>query len=164
MAWSASKIFRPFLADVLDNTSALDLGSDAFKGALYDNSITPDENVTSANSAYGGAGVWTATGSGTGTAQVYQAGQWAQGGVALAGTVLNSGTSDVVFFDANDIASGAAATLANIFGLLIYDTTVSTPVANQGICFNYFGGTNAVTNGTFTAVLNVLGLSRITLT
>jgi hypothetical protein len=164
MAWSASKIFRAYLADVLDNTTALDLGSDAFKAALYDNSITPDENVTSANSAYGGAGVWTATGSGSGTAQVYQAGQWAQAGVALGSPVINSGTSDVVFFDANDTASGAAATLSNIFGALVYDTTVTTPVTQQGICFNYFGGTNAVTNGTFTSVWNALGLMRITIT
>lgn len=163
MAWTGSKIFRPFLADVLDNTSALDLGTDSCKAALYDNSITPDENVTSANSAYGGAGIWTATGSGSGTAQVYQAGQWAQGGVALASPTVNSGTSDVVFFDAADTASGSAATLSNIYGALIYDDSISTPVAKQGVCFNWFGGVNSVTNGTFTSVWNVLGLLRITI-
>lgn len=157
MAWSASKIFRAYLADVMDNTTALDLGSDAFKSALYNNSITPDQNVTSANSAYN-VGQWA-------TAQeVFQAGQWAQGGVALGSPVLNSGTTDVVFFDGNDTASGAAATLNNIYGALTYDTTVATPVANQGICFNYYGGINAVTNGTFTSVWNALGLLRITLT
>ena len=35
MAWSNSKIFRAFLADVLDNTTAMDLGADTFSaGAL----------------------------------------------------------------------------------------------------------------------------------
>jgi len=159
MAWSGSKIFRPYLADVLDNTTALDLGSDAFKAALFNNSITPDENTTSALSAYNaGSSQWLTAN------EVYQAGQWAQGGVALAGMTLNSGTSDVVFFDANDTASGAAFTGANIYGTQIYDTTVATPVASQGICFNYFGGVNSITNGTFTAVWNVNGLLRITIT
>ena len=159
MAWTASKIFRPYLADVLDNTTAQDLRSDAFKAALFNNTPTPDENVTSALSAYNAATSQWLTAN-----EVFQAGQWAQGGVALASSVINSGTSDVVFFDANDTASGAAATLANIYGALIYDTTVATPVANQGICFNYFGGVNSVTNGTFTSVWNVNGLLRITIT
>ena len=157
MAWSGSKIFRAFLKDVLDNTTALDLGSDAFKAALFNNSITPDENVTSANTAYN-VGQWA-------TAQeVWQAGQWAQGGVALGSPVLDAGTSDVVFFDAADTASGAAFTGTNIYGAEVYDTTVTTPVTNQGICFNYYGGVNSVTNGTFTSVWNANGLLRITIT
>jgi hypothetical protein len=157
MAWTASKIFRAFLKDVLDNTTALDLGSDAFKAALYNNTITPDQNATSANTAYNVAQWATAQ-------EVFQAGQWAQGGVALGSPVLDAGTTDVVFFDANDTASGSAATLTNIYGALTYDTTVATPVANQGVCFNYFGGPNTVTNGAFTSVWNALGLLRVTLT
>jgi hypothetical protein len=157
MAWTASKIFRAFLKDVLDNTTALDLGSDAFKTALYNNTITPDQNATSANTAYNVAQWATAQ-------EVFQAGQWAQGGVALGSPVLDAGTTDVVFFDANDTASGSAATLTNIFGAHTYDTTVATPVANQGVCFNYYGGVNSVTNGTFTSVWNALGLLRITIT
>ena len=39
MAWTNSKIFRPFLADVLDNTTAVDLGTDVPKVALYDLSL-----------------------------------------------------------------------------------------------------------------------------
>jgi hypothetical protein len=156
MAWTNSKVFRPCLADVFDNTTALDLGSDVPKVALYNNSITPDNDVTSANSAYN-VGQWA-------TAQeVFQAGQWAQGGIALAGTVLNSGTADIVFYDANDTASGTAATLASVFGCLVYDDTLTTPVADQGICYNYFGGTNSVTNGTFTVVWNANGIWRATL-
>jgi hypothetical protein len=32
----------------------------------------------------------------------------------------------------------------------VYDSTIASPVASQGICFNYFGATQSVTNGTFT--------------
>jgi hypothetical protein len=162
MAWTNSKMFRPLVADVFDNTTAVDLGSDVPKVALYDNGITPDNDVTSANSAYG-AGVWVTTGGGTGSSQVYQAGQWAQGGVALASTSLNSGTADVVFYDAADTASGSAATLSNVYGCIVYDDTLTTPVADQGICYNYFGGTNSVTAGTLTVVWHANGIWRITL-
>jgi hypothetical protein len=149
-------MFRALVADVFDNTTAVDLGSDIPKVALYNNTITPDQNVTSANSAYN-VGQWA-------TAQeVFQAVQWPQAGVALAGTSLNSATSAVVFYDANDTASGSAATLASVFGCLVYDDTLTTPVADQGICYNYFGGTQSVTNGTFTVVWNANGIWRATL-
>ena len=162
MAWTNSKLFRATFADVFDNTTALDLGSDVPKVALYDNNITPDNDVTSANTAYG-AGVWGTTGGQTGTNQVFHAGQWAQGGVALATTSLNSGTADVVFYDAADTSSGSAATMSNIFGCIVYDDTLTTPVADQGICYNYFGGTNAVTAGTLTIVWHANGIWRATL-
>jgi len=156
MAWTNSKVFRAFVADAVDNTTAFDLGADTVKVALYNGTITPDQNVTSANSAYN-VGQWA-------TAQeVYQAGQWAQAGVALTGQTVNSGTSGVVFYDANDTASGSAATLASVYGCLVYDDTLTTPVADQGICFNYFGGTNSVTNGTFTVIWNANGIWRATL-
>lgn len=67
MAWTNSKMFRATFADVWDNTTALDLGADVPKVALYNNTITPDQNVTSANTAYN-VGQWA-------TAQeVFQAG------------------------------------------------------------------------------------------
>lgn len=156
MAWANSKIFRPFMADVLDNTSALDLGSDVPKVALYNNTTAPDQNVTSANSAYA-VGQWVVGN------EVAQAGQWAVAGVALASTSLNSASAGIVFYDAADTASGSAATLAAVFGCLVYDDTITTPVADQGICFNYFGGTQSVTNGTFTVVWHANGIFRITL-
>jgi hypothetical protein len=156
MAWADSRIFRAFLADALDNTTAIDLGTDVPKVALYNNTITPDNDVTSANTAYN-VGQWA-------TAQeVFEAGQWAQAGVALGTTSLNSGTADVVFYDAADTASGSAADLAAVFGCLVYDDTLAAIVIDQGICYNYFGGTNSVTNGTFTVVWNANGIFRITL-
>jgi hypothetical protein len=114
MAWSTSKIFRSWIGDTIDSTTGPNLSTDVPKVALYNNSITPDENDTAAHSAYNAAG-------------------------------------------------GATATLAAVFGCLVYDDTLTTPVADQGVCFNYFGGTQSVTSGTFTVVWNVLGLWRITL-
>lgn len=156
-AWSASAIFRIFVGNMLGNTAAFDLdtGADTMTVALYNNSITPSKDVTAANSAYN-VDQW-------GTAQeVYQAGQWAQGGVNLAGQVVDVSTSGVIMFDANDTASGAAATLASVYGCLVYDNTLASPVADQGVSFNYFGGTNSVTAGTFTVVWNANGIFRFT--
>lgn len=156
MAWSNSKISRAFLADVLGNVAAFDLDADSLKAALFDNDITPDSNASSANFAYN-AGQWASAGN-----EVFQAIQWPQGGVALTGQVLNSATSDVVFLDANDTASGSSATLSNVFGCLVYDDTLAAPVADQGICFNYFGGSNSVVAGTFTIAWNANGILRYT--
>jgi hypothetical protein len=157
VAWSNSKIFRQFLADAVLNVAAFDLDTDSFKVALYDNDITPDNDVTAANSAYN-VGQWATTGN-----EVFEAGQWAQAGVALTSPAINVGTADVVFWDAADTASGSAADLAAVFGCLVYDDTLTTPVADQGICYNYFGGSNSVVNGTFTVVWNANGIWRITL-
>jgi len=35
-------------------------------------------------------------------------------------------------------------------------------VAKQGVCYNYFGGAQSVTAGTFTIVWNVNGVCRFT--
>lgn len=158
MAWSASAIFRAFLTDALENTAAFDLGGtpDAFLVALYDNDITPDNDVTSANSAYN-VDQWVSAGN-----EVFEAGQWASGGVALTTPDISNPAVDVVMFDALDTASGAAADLANVFGCLVYDDTLAAPVANQGVCYNYFGGSNSVVNGTFTVAWHVNGIFRIT--
>lgn len=158
MAWANSKIFRPFLADVLDNTTAVDLGTDVPKVALYNNTPTPNQDVTSALSAYNAASSQWVTAN-----EVSEAGQWAAGGVALSSTSLNSATAGVVFYDAADTASGSAADLADVHGCLVYDDTLTVPVADQGICYNYFGGANSVVNGTFTVQWSANGIFRFTL-
>jgi hypothetical protein len=133
------------MADALKNTAAFTLHTDALKVALYGTTPTPDKDVTSANSAYAVA-QWV-----TGN-EISQAVQWPVGGVALAGQTLDSGTPATVFLDGTDTASGSAATLSAVYGCLVYDSTVSTPVANQGIAYVYFGGSNSVVSGTFTVV------------
>lgn len=158
MSWSESKIFKQLLADFFKRTAsfAVDLDGDTFKAALYGDTITPDNDVTAANSAYN-AGVWA------NTAEISDTGEWDAGGEALTGVTLDVATADILKFDATDAASGSAANLADVYGVLVYDDTVTTPVADQGVCYNYLGGANSVVNGTFTVVWSADGLFKITL-
>lgn len=157
MAWSGSSIFRAFITDMMGNTAAFDLdnGADTLKAALFNNSITPDKDVSSANSAYN-AGQWATAN------EVFQAGQWAQGGVALTGQAISNPASGVIMLDANDTSSGAAFTGSNIYGNQLYDDTLAAPVADQGICFNYYGGANSVTAGQLSVIWSASGILRIT--
>lgn len=156
MAWTNSRIFRAYLADCLGNVAALDADADLHHAALYNNTITPDQDAASASTAYN-TGQWA-------TAQeVFEAVQWPAAGVALTSVVLDRATAGVVFFDAADTASGTAADLTNATGVLVYDNTISTPVADQGVCYNYLGGPNSVVNGTFTVIWPATGIYRFTL-
>lgn len=158
MAWADSKIFRQFISDVVRNVSALDIVSDACKVALFNNAITPDNDTTAALSAYNAStSQWLTANEQTSSTD------WPAGGVALASKAVNVGTADVVFWSASNTASGSAATLSNVYGALVYDDAATTPVADQGVCYNYFGGVNSVVNGTFTVVWHANGIWRITL-
>jgi hypothetical protein len=153
MAWSASKIFVSFIEDCLENTSANDLDSDTHKAALYDNDITPDQTVATANTIYN-AGQWTAAGN-----EVSDGTEWDAGGEPLT-AVTFAPTANVLKFDAADTPSGgSSATLANVYGCLVYDDTT----ADHGISFHYFGGTNSVTDGTFTIIWHSSGIFTLTL-
>lgn len=154
MAWSNSKVFAATVTDVLNNTTAIDLNADTIKCALYDNDITPDNTVASANTAYN-AGQWAIAGN-----EVTSTGEWDAGGVALT-SVTSSFTSTTYKFDAANTPSAAAATITNAYGCLHYSDTITTPVANQGICYNYLGGTNSVTGGVFTVVYSGSGIFTI---
>lgn len=141
MAWANSKIFASFVVATIDRTNAFDYDTDSILVALYNNSITPDNTVSLANSAYN-VGQWATAN------EKYQAGQWAQGGVAL-GTKTIAASTTTITADAADTASGSACTLADVYGCEVYDNTTAT---KGGLCYNYFGGVNSVTNGTFTVV------------
>ena len=157
MPFTTSAIFRQCVADTLAGTSVFDLNAptDTYKVALYNNNGTPDKDVTAANSAYN-AGQWLVAN------EVSQVTTWPAGGVTLASMTITTPASGVIMFDAADTASGASATLNNVFGSLIYNDTKTTPVADQGVCFNYFGGVNSVTSGVLTVVWNANGIFRIT--
>lgn len=156
MAWSNSKVFAATLTDLMNNTTAVDLNTDALlEAALFDNSITPSNTVASASTAYG-AGVW-ASGGVLDTGSSAPAG-WPALGRPLA-SVTSTFSSATYTFDAADTASAnSVTTLTNAYGALIYDHSIATPVADQGICFNYFGGANTVTLGSFTIVWNASGI------
>ena len=152
MAWSNSKVFLAWHEDTWENTAAQDIDTDTFKIALYDNDITPDQTVSSANSSYN-AGQWTAAGN-----EVSDGTNWDAGGEPLTG-VTSSFSSNVYTFDAtNTPQSGASCTLANVYGGLVYDDTTS----DRGLCYLYFGGANGVTGGTFTVVYHASGIVQVT--
>ena len=150
---TSSKIFTAFITDALNNTAALDLNSDTIKVALYGNTGTPDQTVASANTAYN-TGQWV-------TANETSNGGWSAGGLALA-SITSTFSSNVFTFDAADTANGSAATIADTRGCLIYEDTLTTPVADQGICYLAFGGQQTVTSGTLTIVYNASGIMTIT--
>jgi hypothetical protein len=155
MAWSNSKIFVSTIEDMLENTTAIDLNTDTFNIALFNDTITPSQTVASASTAFG-AGVWA-------SGEVFDGAEWPTGGQAL-DSVTFAPTSNVLAWDAaNEVSTGTSATLASVFGCLIYNISVNTPVDSQGICYLYFGGTNSVTDGTFTVQFNASGIFTLTL-
>lgn len=160
MAWTDSRVFQRYLLNMINNDLAFDYLADTIKVALYNNSITPDNDVDDdvLASYNGAASQWVTanevidtTGGGT---------DWPAGGVALGTKSVNVATADIVFLDAADTASGATADIADAHGCLVYDDTL-TP--KHGLCYNYFGGANSVTNGTFTVVWHANGIIRFTL-
>lgn len=149
-----SKIFSAFITDALNRTAALDLNADTFKAALFNDTGTPSQTAAAASTGYN-TGQWV-------TANEASNGGWTAGGLALA-SVASGFSSNVYTFDAADTANGSAATLTDVRGCLVYDDTLTTPVADQGVCYNSFGGANAVTSGTFTIVWNASGIFALTL-
>ena len=54
--------------------------------------------------------------------------------------------------------TGNPVTVAAAFGCLVYDNTITAgTVAKQGLCYNYFGGTQSVTAGSFTVTWPTVG-------
>lgn len=165
MSWSDSRVFQQFVADVVSQTALFDLsgtGVNTFKTSMFTDSITPDRTVSAANSA-SNVGQWA-------TAQeIWQTGQWAQFGVALASPAITLPGGGVVMFDGVDTASGTGfstlvnnGSLGSAYGCMTYDDTLTTPVADQGVCFNYLGGPNQVSSGQLTIVWHANGLFRFT--
>lgn len=156
MAWSASKMFVATLEAMLEKAAnAPDMDSDTFKAALYDDDITPDNTVALANTAYG-AGQWVSAGN-----EQYDGTNWDQGGEPLTG--VTSGFSGAVWtFDAIDTPQGGATvTIPGAYGCLVYS---DTSAGKYGFSYNYFGGQQTVTAGTFTIQWAGTGIGRLTLT
>lgn len=152
---TTSDMFRAACTDMFGNTTAMDLNSDSHKGALYNNSVTGTKDDTAAQSAYGGT-TWTGN-------EVSDTTGWAATGRVLDNPTLTNPSSGVVRFDVDDEVGGACTTgLTGFYGWQVYDDTLTTPVADQGVCFNYFGGSNTVAAGaTLTVAINASGLFEI---
>lgn len=161
MAWSASAIFRewPIQMFQVSGTGYTGLDSDTVKLANYGTTPTPDKDA-----AVGLTGYAAATSQWIAGNEVVDATNWPAGGLALASKTFTTPSTGVAMFDAADRAGSGNVTLAAVFGGLIYDDTITAgTVADQGVSFNYFGGGQSVTAGTFTIIWHANGLQRFTL-
>lgn len=159
MSWTNSKMFSAALVDMLVDTAAsYDLNADAFKVALYNDTITPNQVVTSANSCYG-AGVWTSGSS----PNVQDASGWPYAGRSLVTVTCTDYSAATFVFDAADtVSANDTTTLASVYGCLNYNDTIASP-ADQGLSYHYFGGAQSVTSGRFTIVWAAGGIVSIAL-
>lgn len=155
MAWSSAIFQQAMLSPIAQKmsgataaTGATSWGSDTIKCALYGSGVTPDKTVAVASSGYG-TGVWSGTEiTGTG----YTAGGNTLGSKAAA---IDSGSSSLCFTAGSSSWTTATITAS---GDLVYDASVTAgTVANQGLCFNSFGGSQTVTGGTFTIAWATVG-------
>lgn len=161
MAWTSSKVFREWIAGPMfqsSGTGYTGLDSDVVNVALFNNSVVPDLDAVVGATGYN-TGTWLTAN------EVTDATNWVAGGRPLASKTFTTPASGVVMFDAADLAGAGNVTLSNAFGCLVYDNTITAgTVAKQGVSYNYFGGAQSVTNGTFTVIWNANGIVRITVT
>lgn len=159
MAWTDSRIFREWVTGPMmqaAGTGYTGLDSDTVKAALFDGTTTPDLDAAVGNTGYN-SGTWT-----TGR-EVTGGSNWAAGGRTLSGKTFTSPSSGVAMFDAADLSAGGTVTLTNAYGCLVYDDTVTGgTVADQGVCYLYFGSAQSVVAGTFAIIWNSNGVMRIT--
>ena len=174
MAWTdSSPTSRVFIQAVLNPlvgvaegqtapTTFGSLSADTLDVALFNNTTSPDASAAVASTGYN-TGTWVTANEVTGS------GIWAAGGRALATktySVTGAGsqtTVSTVSFSAANLAGAGTGTLTNAYGCLVYDSTITAgTVAKQGICFNYFGGAQSVTSGTFTIVWDATGIFKFT--
>lgn len=159
MAWSGSAIFRewPVMQFQDSATGYTGLDSDTVKAALFGGN-TPDKDAAVGLTGYNAAtSQWTTASEKTGGAD------WVAGGRTLASKTFTTPSTGVMMFDAADLTSAATATMSDVEGVLIYDDTITAgTVADQGVCFNWFGGPQTVTSGTFSVIFSASGILRIT--
>lgn len=165
MAWTVSAMFREWPKSAMGQgqTAAVlpagyaGLGADTVNVSLHNNSVTPDKDAAITSTGFN-TGQWV-------TANEVTSVNWVSGGRALASKTLTTPSSGVFMFDAADLAGGGTVTITNAFGCLVYDNTITAGtggIAAQGVCYNFFGGAQSVTAGTFTVVWNANGIFRIT--
>lgn len=167
MSWSSSAIFRtwPQSTSGMGQTAAAlpagyaGLGVDSVKAALFGGNTPSKDDALTLAGYNAAASQWT-------TASEKTSGtDWVAGGRVLASKTLTTPSSGVFMFDAADLTSAAIATLSGVEGILVYDHSITAGtggVADQGVCYNYFGMTQSVTSGTFSVVLSANGLFRWT--
>jgi hypothetical protein len=156
MAWTASNISTAAILSMVNGNASTSGGQVVFYGttnsfsgdtvnvALYNNSVTTATASTDtlAHNAYlAASGQWVTANEITGTG-------YTAGGVSVAGAGAKTETfsSNVVKFTSTGTPQWTSASFT-AFGGLVYDVTLANKYA---YCWNYFGGSQTVTSGTFT--------------
>jgi hypothetical protein len=160
MAFTASAIFQQAMINPLLGrcwttaapTSYANLSADTISVALFGNTGTPSKSVSIANSCYA-VDQWVVGNETNGGAN------WPAGGINLANKTFTIDTgSSSVCFHADNLAGAGNVTVTAAFGCLVYDNTITgAGTADQGLCYNYFGGSQSVTAGTFTIIWATVG-------
>jgi hypothetical protein len=160
MAWSASAIFQQAMLNPIARgvaatsgfpTAYTGLTADSVFVALFNNTTAPDKTAAVGSTGYN-TGTWT-----TGN-EISSGGNWPAAGISVGTTktwTVDSGSSSLCYQVTAPIAGQTgpanAVTLTGFYGCMVYDNTISGgTVSKQGMCFNYFGGTNTITLGNFT--------------
>ena len=145
---SNSKVFAFAVAQMMANT--VKPTTDSYKVALYGNSGTPDNTVTTAvlTEYNGAASAWVTGNETSGTG-------YTAGGVSVSSPTVTQAAAVITFSSAGSPQWTTATITA--YGCLVYDTTVS----NEGLCYNSFGGARSVTAGTFSITWNASGIAAI---
>ncbi|HVT98887.1 MAG TPA: hypothetical protein VHE33_15385 [Acidobacteriaceae bacterium] len=155
MAWSTSNLSGAGVSALIGGSfygTSQTFASDTINAALYGNTGTPNKDDTLAHNAYNGTGgQWVTANEVTGT-------NYTAGGTALTSKSNTEATGTVTVTAANP--SWASATISNVYGTLVYDNTVTNKYA---YCWNYFGGSQSVTSGTFTVQWNASGIFTVTI-
>ena len=160
MAWGtapASAVFAYAVLNLMgDGTKPT---TDHYSVALYGNAITPDRTVTTAAltqwTSAGGTGQWSAATGGEVTGAGYTT-----GGASVTPVSVAQATNVVTFTSSGQPSWVAASFTA--YGGLVYNTNQSYGTPNTGLCFNYFGGAQQVSSGTFTLTWNASGIATFT--
>jgi hypothetical protein len=151
-------MLNPLLGKAFGTTAPTTFGSltaDTITVALFNNTTTPDKTVSAANSCYAvaqwvvGNEVIDSVGPGT---------NWAAAGRNTGAKTISIDTgSSSICFQTAALAGAGNVSIANAYGCLVYDNTITSP-ADQGICYNSFGGSaQGVVAGTFTILWATVG-------
>lgn len=148
MAIAGSGLYVTTISNTLGATQlALDLSLATHKGALFNNTITPNYNT---DTAYGVAPYNANEVTGT---------NWAAGGVALTGPTLSIGAGGILTYDAADV-SVASTTITNARGYLLYASALA---GKNAILLVDFLADYSTVNGTFSIVWNASGIFTLDL-
>jgi hypothetical protein len=145
---ATSETFGPFYG------STQSFSGDTVNVALYGTTPTTATALTDtlAHNAYNGSGgQWVTANEVSGT------GYTATGVAVTSKTETSAGTA-IAKFTSTATPTWTTATFT-AFGCLVYDTTITNKYA---YCWNYFGGSQSVTAGTFSITWNASGIFAIT--